>query len=253
MFWQTVFNILLGVLKLIATGVASFIILVVIGVFIAWRVFKRYKRRDIKQDSVVIKQIEEVFRHSDSLQSLTAEIGDMTFEFKKDSKIKKIDIVYPHYWPKVIKGKPFKVILIVELENGEIIEITFLAYWIAVDLTEKPELRGKELYFEYNLVPDQFEKSKKPRFPMDSFSVEEGQILGWIGECNDFFVLMAKLLYIFGLRINVLNNKFPVYSPATGIINGKYVNDLEEVEEGENLFSVLYEPPKDQVEKKSQA
>jgi len=254
MFWKTVIDILefvlkilLGILKALATGVVSLIIVIAIGVFIAWRIYKRYKRRDVIGDAATLKELGEVFKGTDSLKSLEANLGKMKFEFQKEDKPKKVEVKDPRAWPKVIqgKGKPFKNIAMFETEKGEVEQVTLLSYYVPVAINKDSILYGKKLYFMYRLVPDDFKKTNKLRVPKDGFNVEEGQILGYIGECNEFFIMMAKFLSIFNFRINVLNNKIPVLSPVKGFIGHIMIDDFESVKTTpeEYLLAIYYPVP----------
>lgn len=233
MFWQAVLDILKGIL----TGVLILVILLGIVILVLWRIYQRYKQKDLE---VYMK----IFKENENVQSMTMDReGRLTFDLKKDESRKEKKVEYPHQYPKVIPGKPYEIEVILKYDKGEIIQIPFMSYNVAVEIEEKSVLYGKNLYFAYNLVPDQFKKTERLRVPMDGFEVKYGQILGWVGECNDFFILLAKFLLLFNIRINVLNNKIPVKSPENGALVGKYVEHLERVNNGENLFTVYYEKP----------
>ncbi|MBU1037076.1 hypothetical protein KKF32_03500 [Patescibacteria group bacterium] len=235
-------------LLVVLTVLVSIILALGLVGFILWRFYHNYKSRDRQRFIMYVKDISKTVESSDSIKEvkITAKEGEVTL--KGGGKSKRVDI-YPHAWPAVIAGKPFKAILKIEKEKGEIVDTSFLAYWVAVEIDEQSGLKGKNLYFEYNLVPDQYGKSDGLRFPMDSYTVEEGQILGWVGECNELFIFIAKIFSIFGIRLNVLNDKLPITSPANGIIYGKYVEDYELVKEGENLFTIYYLIPHDEQAK----
>lgn len=241
-------QIIPGILKNVFTGLVVVVLVLALLLFVIWRAYQRYKRKDMQGAIFIMKEISDVVQSSDNIEKVTVATGQVTMEVKKQEgkkKPKEVADVYPHQWPDVISGKVFKVFI--ETQEG-IVEKSLLAYHVPAKIEDDSVLFGTKLYFMFHYVPDQFKKFKRSRAPIDAFNVEEGQILGYIGECNEFFILMAKIILdIFGVRINVLNNKQEVLSPAKGMIGQRYVEDFEPVSTGEYLFTIYYEIPHSEV------
>lgn len=209
------------------------------------------QKHKIKESKLLVEladKTDKIVQASYGIKGVEVEIkGTGSFDVeKKEGKRKRDEI---HHFPDIVPGKPYEVIVKYEMPDKVFMQVSLLPYYLVakIDLESLP--RGKGYYFEYNLVPDQFEKSDRLRMPMDSFEIKKNQILGWIGVCSKWKAFIARLFSIYNfyfstpdLRISVLENKTPVISKEEGVLHGTYIVDYEQIKvNGEYLF-VIYRP-----------
>lgn len=245
-------NIIIGVM-------VGFLVFFLILGYIVIKLKSFLQKHKIKESNLLVDladKTDKIVQASEGIKEVEVNIegaGSFTVE-KKEGKKKREDI---HHYPDIVPGEPYEVIVKYEIQDGKLMQVSLIPYYISAEVDLKSLPRGKRFYFEYNLVRDQFEKIDGLRIPMDSFEIKKNQILGWIGICSRRKAFLARLCSIYNfyfsfpeVRISVLENKIPVVSEEGGVLQGKFIEHYEQIKvNGEHLFVIYYSQTPSEVVK----